>query len=130
MVLGRARHGGRRRDLERELRDLRFERGIFGHQAIRLDDLGLVEQAGVAQPRRGPAELLGHVGQRLERTVALLDTAGARPVRLGIPQHECLGHRDAAGGREPTEHAFHHCPSERARSSAARISAVEVAPGS
>ena len=130
MVLGRARHCGRCGDLERQLRDLRLEGGVLGHQPVRLDDLRLVEQAGLAQPRGRPAELLGHVCERLECALALRRAAHTGVVRLGVAQHERLGHRDASGGGQASEDALAHSSSRSARSSAATISAVEVAPGS
>src|SRR5439155_15147228 len=87
-------------------------------------------KAGVEQSRVGPAEILSHLGERVQGPLALALPAGPRRVRLGVAQHERLGHGDASRRGESSEDAFHHCPSEKARSSAAGISAVEVAPGS
>src|SRR5207248_2441639 len=85
---------------------------IAGHQTVRLDDLRLVEKAGVAQARGGPAELLCHLGERVQGPLALALPAGPRRVRLGVAQHERLGHGDASRRGESSEDAFHHCPSE------------------
>ena len=116
-------------DLERQRRDLGREGRVFGHQPVRLDDLGLVDETRVAQPRRGGPELARDFGEGLERACLFTLAAGAVRAQLRLAEHERFRRGDASGGSEPTEDALGHC-SMTARSSAPKRSAVDVAPGS
>ena len=119
--------GGRRRQPRSELTHPRVEGRILGHQPIRLQDLGLVHEAVVAECAGGTAEL----------QCRLRKCGRVRPrVRHGLPrhdlaQHDCPADDYSGGGAEAAQHRpLHQASAATERSSAATMRAVDVAPGS
>ena len=119
--------GGR---LLRQSVNLLGKRRVLGHQSIRVEDVGLVDVPLGTKPVGGLAELGGEARERREGALLLHLPAPAVQVRLDVPQHQRPTHGDASRRREPRQVALGHCSEATDRSSAARMSTVEVAPGS
>ena len=120
--------GGRR--LLRQSEDLLGKRRVLGHQSVRVEDVGLVDVPLGTKPVGGLAELGCEARERRKGALLLHFPTPAVQVRLDVPQHQRPAHGDASRSREPRQVALGHCSEATDRSSAARMSTVEVAPGS
>ena len=109
-----------------EVTHTRDERGILGHQPVRLQDLGLVRERGLAQAGRSSAELLRRPGERGERSVRV----GWVAARGEVPQDEGPADGDPGRRAQAGQHGGWHHAAAADCSSAARMRAVDVAPGS
>src|SRR5439155_13806032 len=99
---------------------------VLGHQLVRLDDLGLRLATLCAQSLGGAPELLRDAREGFERRV---DAVGVF-VRDGLGEGEGRPDRDPDADGEAGENHLGHGRSVTACSSARRMIAVEVAPGS
>ncbi len=126
MPLGRAPQRFSRRQLVGKGLDLLQERGILGHQPVRREDLRFSVEALRGEPCFCPRELRGYACERGER--GLRPSAVRNSNRLGRDEGRADG--DTGGDDDAAKPAFGHGSAATASSSARRIRAVEVAPGS
>ena len=110
-------------ELGTESFDLEPESGILDHQLVRLENVGLVLEAGRSEAVGASSEL-GRNGVESGERVAVACR------RLGIVPHEGVPDRDPAGGGETAELALAHFSAETVLARAPRMSVVDVAPGS
>ena len=106
--------------------DLLHERRVLRHESVRREDLCFSLETLRDEPFFRARKLCGRARKRGERSLGSTALGSGN----GLGRHERRADPDAWGDDDAVEPAFGHCSAATASSSARKIKAVEVAPGS